>query len=212
MRRVWTYLRENMDVGAAGCRIIGTDGILQRSCRNFPSLTNLVFRRIVEVMPPSMRGAAETGTEFWPHDSVRRVDWIHMVFLMISRDALRKIGNLDERFFMYGEDTDFGWRLKRAGLGLIFLPDVHVVHIAGFSGNKRWGLQGLVRRQLGIHQVLGKYYSSSYVLAYRALMIVLQAARLARLRMQAAVGPTSEMLEVECKVAAFLLQANLRPR
>ena len=211
MRRVWTYLRENRDVGAAGCRIIDANGVLQRSCRDFPSLTNLVFRRALEAVPLRTRGSAQFGTEFWPHDSVRRVDWIHMVFLMISRDALRTIGNLDERFFMYGEDTDFGWRLKRAGLGLVFLPDVHVLHIAGFSGNKRWGRQALRKRQLGIHLVLGKYHSSFYVLAYRVLMILLQAARLAWLPIQAAMGYPSEMLDAEREIAAVVLQANLRP-
>lgn len=212
MRYVWTYLTENTDVGAAGCRIIGSDGVLQRTCRNFPSLTNLVFRRVIEAKPSWMWGGSNRGTEFWAHDSVRRVDWIHMVFLMVSRDALRKIGNLDERFFMYGEDTDFGWRLKRARLGLVFLPDVHVVHIGGFSGNKRWGKQALVKRQLGIHQVLGKYYSSSYVLAYRLLMIVLQATRLVRLRMKAAMVRTNETLEIESEMATIVLHANLRSR
>jgi GT2 family glycosyltransferase len=212
IRRVWSYLRENKDVGAAGCRIIGGDGSLQRSCRDFPSLTNLVFKRVIAAMPSWLRGNAERGAEFWAHDSIRRVDWMHMVFLMVSRGALRKIGNLDERFFMYGEDTDFGWRLKRAGLGLVFLPDVDVVHIESFSGNQRWGRQALVKRQLGMHTVLRKYYSSYYVLAYRALMILLQTARLARLGIRAAAGRPSETLEIERQITSLMLRVNLRPR
>jgi GT2 family glycosyltransferase len=201
MRRVWTYLRDHPAAGAAGCRIVGREGGLERSCRDFPSLGNLVLRRVLG-----------GGTDAWPHDSNRYVDWIHMVFLMISRDALRAVGNLDERFFMYGEDTDFGWRLKRAGLGLVFLPDVSVVHIKGHSGNQRWGRQAVVMRQAGLHQVLRKYYSSHYVLLYRALMIALQAFRLARLRARAFVRSQGDERDVEREIARLVLQANLRRR
>ena len=212
MLHVLTYLRSHPEVGAAACRIVGLDGALQRSCRDFPSLTNLVSHRLIESLPASLRRLAARGTEFWPHDTTRCVDWIHMVFLMISRRALDRVGNLDERFFMYGEDTDFGWRLKRAGIPLAFLPEARVVHVSGFSGNQRWGRQALVKRQQGIHQVLRKHYSSSYVLRYRALMIVLQAARLAACRAKAIVGRGGRTLEIEREMASIVLHANLKSR
>lgn len=48
--------------------------------------------------------------------------------LLIKKEALREVGLLDEDFFMYWEDADFGFRLRKAGWSLATASDSHVWH------------------------------------------------------------------------------------
>jgi len=179
IRRVWEFMSVHPEVGGAGCRIIGENGELQRSCCDFPSLAKLFKNRILRLLARWWpKAIAMWSVECWPHDSVRTVDWIHMVFFMVSRRAFETVGGLDERFFMYGEDTDYGYRLNRACFKVVFIPNANVVHLGGYSGNKRWSAMAIVRRQLALHELLCKWYSRYYAWVYRLGITIVLAGRL----------------------------------
>lgn len=63
-------------------------------------------------------------------DSPRRVDHAPACCLLVRKDVFEKIGKLDRRYFTYVEDTDFSYRAKIAGLRLMYLPSVTVLHKA----------------------------------------------------------------------------------
>ena len=180
IRRVWDVMSADPELGGAGCRILGESGELQRTCREFPTIPKLVKSRLVRLLGGwCPKTTAAWSLDLWPHDSVRSVDWIHMVFFMVSRRALEAVGGLDERVFMYGEDADYGWRLNRAGFHVVFVPDATVLHLGGYSGDRRWDVMALVRRQLALHRLLRKWYSRQYVWAYRLGMVGVLLGRLA---------------------------------
>ncbi|MCS7069643.1 MAG: glycosyltransferase family 2 protein [Meiothermus sp.] len=62
-----------------------------------------------------------------------RLSYISGASLLIRRVALERVGLLDEGFFMYGEDCDFGLRLKRAGFRLGVAAEARVWHRGGAS-------------------------------------------------------------------------------
>jgi GT2 family glycosyltransferase len=61
------------------------------------------------------------------------VDYVKGAFLLIRREALRKAGPLDERFFMYCEEADLCLRVRNAGWRVVIWPGVAVTHLAGGS-------------------------------------------------------------------------------
>jgi hypothetical protein len=62
------------------------------------------------------------------YDDPNQVDWIIGAFLMTRASTVAKAGAFDERFFMYGEDTEWGWRLGKQGRMLV-LHDGFFVHL-----------------------------------------------------------------------------------
>jgi hypothetical protein len=56
--------------------------------------------------------------------------------MVVRRQALAKAGGFDPAFFIYGEETDFCWRLLRAGGKIVFAPGSIVFHNAG--GTRRF--------------------------------------------------------------------------
>jgi len=62
-------------------------------------------------------------------------DYVTGCCLLIKRSALERVGFLDERFFLYWEDTDWGLRARRAGLRNVVVPRIQIRHrVAASSG------------------------------------------------------------------------------
>jgi hypothetical protein len=61
------------------------------------------------------------------------IDWCAGASMMLRRAMLEKIGGMDERFFLYFEETEFCFRARRAGFQNWYVPASRVIHIAGQS-------------------------------------------------------------------------------
>jgi GT2 family glycosyltransferase len=69
-------------------------------------------------------GTADLGQ----YDRIESIGYASGACVMISRDALEKVGLLDEIFFSYGEDKDWGWRAKMLGYRSMYVPTARVYH------------------------------------------------------------------------------------
>ena len=79
---------------------------------------------------PACFGRRGNGTR------VREVGVITGCFLLTKNDFWKQLGGFDERFFMYGEDTDLSLRCHRAGCRPIICPDAELIHAIGRSSSQ----------------------------------------------------------------------------
>jgi GT2 family glycosyltransferase len=63
-------------------------------------------------------------------------DYYSGVCLLIKAEVFRKVGNLDDRFFLYYEDVDFCLRAKKRGFQLGFTSKASIFHHLSLSSNK----------------------------------------------------------------------------
>lgn len=78
------------------------------------------------------------GTDSEPIES----DYITGCALLINKAVIEKIGLLDERFFLYWEDVDWGLRAKKAGFKNVVIPAAHIRHKVSVSSG---GMDSLIR-------------------------------------------------------------------
>lgn len=69
----------------------------------------------------------------WQRNSVREVPIITGCLLLISRADFDRVGGMDERFFLYGEDVEFSARARAAGLRPVVVPEAVIIHAVGGS-------------------------------------------------------------------------------
>ena len=81
---------------------------------------------------PAWSGERELDLGVYEHEHA--CDWTSGSFLMVRNEALMSAGLLDERFFIYSEETDLCLRIKRAGWEVRHLPTMTIVHHAGKGG------------------------------------------------------------------------------
>lgn len=123
------FVKENQDVAVAGCRLVHPDGTPQQSIRAFPSVLGNLFCG-VQLGTSLLRGACRPSR---PNMRAIEAEYLNGAFLMVRRGALDGQPLFDPAFFMYGEEKDLCWRVKKRGWRVCFLPQVQVTHYGGRS-------------------------------------------------------------------------------
>lgn len=124
------FMDEHPEAGIAGPRLVRQDGSLDLACRRSFPTPEVSFYRIVglsKLFPRSRRFARYNLTYLDP-DETAEVDSVVGAFMMVRREAIADAGLMDEDFFLYGEDLDWAYRIKRAGWKAYYYPEVTVLH------------------------------------------------------------------------------------
>lgn len=132
------YLDEHQDVGAVGCKLLNPDGSFQiASRRSFPTPW-VAFCRIVGLsrLFPKSRLFGQYNVTYLDPDSVAEVDVLSGSLMMLRKSVLDLVGYFDEEYFMYGEDIDLSYRIKKAGWKIIYNPLTKAIHYKGESSKK----------------------------------------------------------------------------
>lgn len=135
--RMIEFLEFHPKIGLVGPKIVDSNGRVQRSCMGSPGLWNIFCRALAldKMFPKSEIFGGQLMT-YWEHDRERAVDIINGCFWMAKREAIDRVGLLDERFFIYGEDMDWCKRFWDTGLEVVFFPEAEALHYGGASSSK----------------------------------------------------------------------------
>jgi N-acetylglucosaminyl-diphospho-decaprenol L-rhamnosyltransferase len=130
------------DLAIAGPRLVSPDGVPYPSARVFPSYATAVGHAVVGLFHPDNRWTrryrlAEDSTLDEGLREEGDVDWVSGACFLARSDAFSSVGGFDERYFMYVEDLDLCWRLRRAGWAVRFVPAARVIHDQGSSTRRR---------------------------------------------------------------------------
>ena len=123
------FLEENPVVGVVGPRLVYPDGRTQPSRRRFPTLlTGFLESTVVQDYWRDNRVLRQYYVADRSDDERQEVDWLVGACLAVRREAIQTAGLLDERFFLYSEEVEWCWRIRRAGWRIVYLPDAMVYH------------------------------------------------------------------------------------
>lgn len=154
------------DAAVIGCRVLNPDMTPQPSCFMFPSILNMLISLccLNRLFPRSRFFGREEMTWRSGTDS-REVDVVNGCFMLVRRRAVREVGMLDERFFIYAEETDWCYRFREAGWKTIFYPNAEIIHLNGQS-SRMVRAEMLVQLRVSILKFIYKHYGwSSYKIA-----------------------------------------------
>ena len=128
LRSALLFMDEHPKAGGAGVMMLNTDGTrAPESRRALPTPWVSCLKMLGFTMRYYM--------SHLPWDAPGRIDVVSGAFCLLRKEALDKIGLLDEDFFMYGEDIDLSYRLLKAGWENWYLPYA-IVHHKGKSTQK----------------------------------------------------------------------------
>jgi hypothetical protein len=126
------FMDNTPEAGVVGPKLILPDGSLDLACRrSFPS-PEVSFWRMTGLsrLFPRSRLFGRYNLTYLPADETAEVDSVVGACMAVRASAIYKIGLMDEKFFMYGEDLDWCKRIKEHGkLKVIYYPKVVVKHV-----------------------------------------------------------------------------------
>jgi GT2 family glycosyltransferase len=131
------YADRYPDTAVTGCRALNPDRTLQNTCFMFPSILNwFLFSTYLCRLFPQSRFFGREQMTWWARDDSREVDVVTGCYMLVRKEAIDKVGLMDERFFMYAEETDWCYRFKADQWKNRFTPDAEIIHIGGASAVK----------------------------------------------------------------------------
>ncbi len=127
------------DVDVVGCKLLNKDGSVQQSWGHYPSLRRIILMMLFIDNLPLIRRFIDSihVRDLSRYDGEQEVDWVTGAFVMLKREVWEKIGGIDEKYFMYGEEMEWMYRIKRAGFKVWYSPAGSATHLLGASSPNR---------------------------------------------------------------------------
>jgi len=159
------FLASNQQIGVVGCRLLNPDGSLQPSAGPFPNLKVAFAMLFLEHWLKNLVRASYPQTA--------EVDWVMGAALMVKKEVIDKAGLMDEGIFMYMDEVEWCFRIKKAGFKVFFYSEAQITHV--FGGSSKSGRQApIVNIYRGLIYLYQKHYSA-YQLKILKFMLKLKA-------------------------------------
>ena len=117
------------EAAVVGCTILNPDRTPQPiTCFMFPSILNLLLSGtyLYKIFPKSKFFGRELMT-WWDKSEVKEVDVVAGCYMLVRKDAMNQVGVLDQRYFIYAEETDWCYRFKENGWKVLFAPEPEII-------------------------------------------------------------------------------------
>lgn len=193
LKILFDYLWKLPQPGAVGCRLLRPDASLQTSCvQSFPTILNqaLNFQWIrSRSLQSRLWGMAAL---YAPGSEPKEVQAIVGACLMVKRAAFEQVGRFSEDYFMYGEDIDLCYKLRKSGFRNYYVPEATVIHYGGGSSRSASANFSAVMMRESTLRFLRKTRGPAYSWGYRITTLAAALTRLAALNVIQLIHPDSE--------------------
>jgi hypothetical protein len=167
------FLEAHPRVGLVGPRLLNPDGSVQAAAFRFPTLT----MSLLDVFPPGEVLPGRLYGSWWhgryaqeqaPDAAPFAIDHPLGACMLVRRRTLAEVGLLDEHYFMYGEEIDWCWRMRRANWAIWQVPAAQVTHIGG-AATRQFRARMLVELHRSRVRLFGRYRGPGFVRAHRLM-------------------------------------------
>lgn len=167
------FMDSHPEVAACGPKLVYPDGRIQRSVRGFPTL----WRHCCDVLFldrlfPRSRIFGGGEMAWFDYANTQDVDHVMAAALLVRRSAVTSVGGFDERFFIYYNDMDWCFRLRKAGWKVSYVHTAEVMHYHGQTVSEvNKGFAYFDELHNNTMLFYWKHYGPLSVVAYRLLLV-----------------------------------------
>jgi GT2 family glycosyltransferase len=134
------FMEHNPKIGVLNPKLLNPDLSYQKNARRFKNITRELldfFRPFIKLLPYKFYSKYFLN-QYFKGDYNADCDWVSGAFFLTKREVINKFKakKLDDRFFMYGEDTLWCFLIQQFGFSIYFLAEPQIIHIGSVSTNK----------------------------------------------------------------------------
>ena len=152
------------DICAVGPNVIQLNGNPDHTILPYPSLLSTI-RNTLGLYRPNFV-------------SKQTVDSVSGCCVLVNTKTIRQVGFLDENFFMYAEETEWFYRMRKAGWKVIYLPVKSVVHKGGSSAKRLESQEVYIERRANVIYTLVKHQQKIQATFTSIFMLILLTLRI----------------------------------
>jgi GT2 family glycosyltransferase len=154
------FLDSREDIGILAPQLLNPDGTIQNSCFRFPHLwTPIIRRTFLQNFSTGRKELARYLMFDFDHENPKEVDWVLGAAMMTRDILLKRVGLMDERFFLYFEDVDWCRRFQDCGFKIVYFPQARFFHQYSRSSAKNRGFDFILNKFFWFHLISAiKYF------------------------------------------------------
>jgi GT2 family glycosyltransferase len=181
IQKMVAALKSDSHLGAVGALLLNDDGSIQSSCvQAFPTIANqLLDSEVLRTLFPRWSGwglgALLTGDRRRSID----VDVISGAAFMVKRRVFALVGGFESECFMYADDVDLSFKIRKAGYRILCVPECRITHFGGRSSANQINYFAEVLQRESMAQFFLRTRGRFYATLYRIGMAATAAIRLA---------------------------------
>ncbi len=166
--QIITYLDKNPEVAIATPLVELGDGGIDPAChRGEPTpWASFCYLSGLEKLFPNIKLFSGYHQTYKDIDTIHEIDACSGAAMIVRGSAMKKVGLLDENFFMYAEDLDWCKRFRDASYKVIFYPMVKIIHYKNKSGIKSSNKKTASITQQHFYKTMLQYYDKHYLNSY----------------------------------------------
>jgi GT2 family glycosyltransferase len=160
---------DNSAIGVSTCRVELANGGLDPAChRGFPApWSSFTYFSGLEQLFPKSRFFGSYHLTYLPLDQPHEIDTPSGCFYLVRRKAIEQVGLLDENYFLYSEDVDWSYRIKKAGWKIFYYPQVKIIHYKGMSSGIKSGTSKISNAKKDTRSLAVNAFYDAMCLFYR---------------------------------------------
>ncbi|HDR04608.1 MAG TPA: glycosyltransferase [Candidatus Marinimicrobia bacterium] len=165
------FMEANEQIALSGCKILNADGTLQAACRRSIPTPGVAIPKMLGLsrLFPKSKLFGRYNLTYLDPDKSYPVDAVSGSFMFARTSLMQALGGFDEAFFMYGEDLDLCYRVKKAGYEIWYVAETSIIHYKGES-SRFAPFDSIVAFYKAMDIFVGKHFSQSYSLIFTILL------------------------------------------
>jgi len=171
VEKMTEYILANPDIGLLGPQLLNFDGSIQNSFFRFYNPLTIIYRRTFLGRFP---WAKKNLKLFLATDKARtkqcEVDWIMGSALMVTKNAVEKVGLMDENLFLYMSEVDWAHRFWENGYKVMYLPEAQMYHYHRRGSKGKFDVLDVINKETRWHILDAIRYFKKYGLRVRSYM------------------------------------------
>jgi len=169
------FMDTHPKAGAATCTLVLPNGSIDPAChRGFPTpWASVTYLTKLEKLFPKTKFFGEYHQGYKNLKTAHQVDAISGAFFMVRREVVTSVGLLDEDYFMYAEDIDWAYRIKKSGYEIWFNPKASVLHKKKQSGRANTQRRRRIATEIYFHKSNWLFYKKNFAATYNPFVTFL---------------------------------------
>lgn len=172
--KIINWINKRPDIGAATTALIDKNKHLQTNGGNSPNLCRIfLWATFLDDIPGiskifgSYHLTVEVPLSNDIYKSSHELDWVAGAVLLVKSEVINMVGGFDNDIFMYGEDVEYCYRIRKGGWKIWYFADTKIVHlgsassagdVVNFSGTTIGKESGIIGEFRGLQAFYKKHY------------------------------------------------------
>lgn len=141
-------IKNDKEVGLVSGKLLNDDNTVQYSCRRIlPAGKFLMVRTpLSKLIPSKVRKSINDNylMKDFNHNYTRDVEWVMGACMMMRKKEFIELGGFSKEYFMYFEDVDLCYKVRKNNKKVIYLYDAEMIHLHRQESKKKFNKMTIV--------------------------------------------------------------------